>query len=71
MGEDEKEEEAEHASDPKIYKVVLGSIKMFVVLYMAIIVAILAGFTVLEPLLSTLGAVVLFGVSFTTTAIES
>lgn len=67
MGEETKQEQGES----RAYRVIFGSVKMFVFLYLVIIAAILAGFTVLEPLFSTLGAVVLFGVSFTTYVLES
>ena len=57
--------------ESKAYKVILGSIRFFVFLYIVIIAAIFYGFGSLEPLLSTLGAVVLFGVSVTTYILEA
>ena len=71
--ENEKNEEAaKHADSPsKAYGVVLGSVKFFVLLYLVVIVAFMAGFTVLEPLFSILGAAILFGVSVTTYVLEA
>ncbi len=82
MAEEKKEsvETAEEKKAPvesgsrkesKLGRVVYGSIKFFVLIYLAILVAVFSGFIDFRPLLSPGGTLILFGLSVATYILEA
>jgi len=71
---EEKEESTSETQEKEtalgVYGIALESVKLFVVLYAAIIAGIVFGFSELEPLLSIFGAFLLFVVCLVSSAIK-